>query len=320
MRRDPVLLALLVFLLFAAPLVAQDQGQDKSRPVDPKGSVVGTQDTPSAATSSDELRKAIQNPVANLISFPLENNSNFGVGPYNRIQNVLDIQPVVPVHLSTSWILITRTIMPIIYQPTTIQPVNQGAHGLGDVNPTFFLSPAKPHKIIWGVGPDFVFPTATNPLIGQGKWSVGPSLVALAQPKHFTIGVLVNNVWSFAGQANRTDVNQMLLEPFINYNMKKGWFLVTAPFITANWKGSRGNVWTVPVGGGIGRVTKLGFQPVSLEAEFYGNATYPSGTSSWSMRLQISFLFPRLTKDEEKMLLEEKLKQLEQRLPPKKSS
>jgi hypothetical protein len=162
-----------------------------------------------------------------------------------------------------------------------------------------------------------VIPTATSDILGQGKLSMGPSVVVLTQPGHWTIGSLVNNVWSVAGPDGRANVNQMLWQYFINYNLKKGWYISVSPIITANWKASSGNVWTVPVGGGIGRVMKLGFQPVNVTAQFYGNAVYPTGTSSWSMRLQIAFLFPKLTKEQQKLLLEQKLKQMEQQQPQK---
>ena len=105
-------------------------------------------------------------------------------------------------------------------------------------------------------------------------------------------------------------MNQFLLQWFVNYNMKKGWYLTTSPIITANWRASSGNVWTVPFGGGVGRIMKLGFQPVNISAQFYGNAVYPSGSSPWAMRLQFAFLFPKLSKAQEKVLLEQKLKQL----------
>jgi len=179
------------------------------------------------------------------------------------------------------------------------------------MNPTFFLSPAKPGKLIWGVGPAFVIPTATNQILGQGKLSIGPSFVALAQPGHWTVGALVNNVWSVAGSGGRPSVNQMLLQYFINYNMKKGWYLTMSPILTANWNASSGNVWTVPFGGGVGRIMKLGFQPVNLTAQFYGNAVYPAGSSPWGMRLQIAFLFPKLSPKEKELLMEEKLKELQ---------
>jgi hypothetical protein len=168
------------------------------------------------------------------------------------------------------------------------------------MNPTFFLSPSKPHKIIWGAGPALVLPTATNSLLGQGKWSIGPSAVVLAQPKHWTIGVLVNNVWSLAGQSHRPEVNQMLLQYFINYNLSKGWFLTSQPIITANWEVSSPNRWTVPFGGGVGRIMRLGAQPVNLGLQFYEVPVRPNGASSWGMRVQIAFLFPKAPKNSSK--------------------
>jgi hypothetical protein len=160
------------------------------------------------------------------------------------------------------------------------------------MTPTFFFSPAKPHRLIWGAGPVFVLPTATSKVLGQGKLSMGPSVVALVQPGHWTLGALINNVWSLAGSGGRAAVNQMTWQYFINYNLKKGWFLSSSPIVTANWKASSGNVWTVPVGGGVGRVMRLGMQPVNISAQFYGNAAHPVHGSPWSMRLQIAFLFP----------------------------
>jgi hypothetical protein len=272
---------------------------------------VWAQQTPAVEDQTGDLQKATQNPVASLISVPLQNNSNFDIGPLDRTQDVLNIQPVIPVQVSEKWNLITRVIVPLIDQPDITQQ-NLGVTGLGDTNPTFFLSPAKPGKLIWGVGPAFILPTATNSVLGQGKWSAGPSAVALVQPGPWTIGAVVNNVWSFAGQSDKPAVNQMLLQYFINYNLQKGWFTVLAPIITANWNATRGNVWTVPVGGGIGRIMKFGQQPVNLSVQFYGNAAHPAGTSPWSMRVQLAFLFPKLSKEQEKKMLAIKLKQLEQ--------
>lgn len=296
--RNKLGLSILVFFLpLTAPLIAQDT------PVAPEGTQIATEETPAAATNTDELRKAAQNPVASLISVPVQNNSNFNVGPDNRTQNILNIQPVIPMRLGDNWNLIVRAITPIIYQPTASQPLNQGASGLGDMNPSFFLSPTKPGKIIWGVGPTVVLPTATNPILGQGKWSMGPTFVALAQPSKWTLGALVNNVWSFAGQSGRPAVNQMLLQYFINYNLQKGWYITWQPTLTANWKATNGGRWVVPYGGGIGRIMKIGFQPVNLTVQFYGNAVHPAGASPWSFRFQIAFLFPKLTKEQEKMIM-----------------
>jgi hypothetical protein len=250
------------------------------------------------------LAKATQNPVASLISVPIQNNSNFGVGPYNRTQDVLNIQPVIPSRISENWMLISRIIQPIVWQPDATQNTG-GQYGIGDMNPTFFLSPAKPTKIIWGAGPAMVFPTATSTVLGQGKLSFGPSVVALVQPGHWTLGFLVNNVWSVAGSSHRPSVNQMTLQYFITYNLKKGWNINSGPIVTANWHNQAGGEsadgddtppggrWTVPFGGGVGRVTRLGFQPVNISANFYGNAIHPPGASSWGMRLQIALLFPK---------------------------
>ena len=268
----------------------------------------------SPGSNTQDLQKATQNPVASLISVPIQNNSNFGIGPFDRTQDVLNIQPVIPIKMTQDWNLILRWIAPIIWQPApgtanlevygieentpayfAAQGVQQraGVYGFGDMLPTFFFSPAAPHKLIWGAGPVFQLPTATDKVLGQGKFGIGPSLVGLLQPGHWTIGALVNNVWSVAGNSGRADVNQMSLQYFINYNLAKGWYLSSSPIITANWKASNGNVWTVPCGGGVGRVFPLGNQPVNLSGQFYGNAVHPVSGSPWGMRLQIAFLFPK---------------------------
>jgi hypothetical protein len=279
--------------------------------------LAAAQSQPAAANSAEDLQKATQNPVASLISVPVQNNSNFGIGPYDRTQNVLNIQPVIPMKATENLNLIIRWITPIIYQPApgtanlevyginentpayfAAQAVqaNAGVSGFGDMTPTFFLSPSKPHKLIVGAGPVFILPTATSKVTGQGKLSIGPSIVALLQPGNWTLGALVNNAWSVAGPSDRSSVNQMSLQYFVNYNLKKGWYLSSAPIITANWRGSGGNVWTVPFGGGVGRVMRLGFQPVNISAQFYGNAAYPTSGSPWTMRLSIAFLFPKMPK------------------------
>jgi hypothetical protein len=257
------------------------------------------------------LQKAVQNPVASLISVPLQNNANLGYGPLNRAQDVLELEPVIPFKLNDRWNLITRTILPFIWQPYPDQNTG-GEYGLGDMNPSLFLSPGKPGKLIWGAGPAIVIPTATNTILGQGKLSLGPSAVLLTQPPHWTLGLLINNVWSVAGSGGRPDVNQMLMQYFINYDLKKHWYLQSAPIITANWEASSGNEWTVPFGGGVGKIMKLGYQPINWQLEFYGNAKYPSGGSSWTFRGEIAFLFPKLSPKEKKALMEEQLRKLEE--------
>jgi hypothetical protein len=299
-----LLLSVSLFLLLNLLAFAQDK-PDSTTQAKPAATA------PSEEEQAEALQKATQNPVASLISVPLQNNANFSYGPFNRTQDVLNLEPVIPIKLSENWNLITRIVQPIVWQPYPNQNTG-GEYGLGDMNPTFFLSPGKPGKLIWGVGPAMVIPTATSTITGQGKLSLGPSVVLLAQPPHWTIGALINNVWSVAGSGGRPPVNQMLFQYFLNYNMKKGWYLQMAPIMTANWRGSSGNVWTVPIGGGVGRIMKLGFQPINWQAEFYGNAVYPTGGSSWTMRMQIAFLFPKFTPEQKKMMMEMQLKKLEQ--------
>lgn len=249
--------------------------------------------TVALADSTEELAKKAQNPVANLISLPFQNNTNFDVGSSKQTQNILNIQPVIPFNLSQDWNLITRTIVPLIWQPTTITH-NKKLFGLGDINPSFFFSPVQIGKIIWGVGPAFFIPTETNPALGTGKWSAGPAFVVLTMPGHWVFGVIANNVWSFAGSANRRSVNQMTTQPFINYNFSHGWYINSSPIITANWNAARRNIWVLPVGGGIGKIVKLShFPPMNIQVNGYYNLLTPEQIgSTWTLRVQLQFLFP----------------------------
>ncbi len=304
----------------ASEETASGAASAQAKPQSPaKAKASGEEAEANTAEAADALQKATQNPVASLISVPVQENFNFGVNPGYRTQNVVNIQPVVPVGISKDWNLIVRWIAPIVYQPIPNAPgtPETGEYGLGDMVPTFFVSPKKPGKLIWGVGPVFQLPTATNTYLGQGKLGLGPSIVVLTQPGHWTLGALANNVWSVAGDGSRPAVNQFLLQYFINYNLKKGYFITWQPTLTANWEATNGNTWTVPFGGGIGRIMKLGNQPVSLTAQFYGNAVHPEGTSSWSFRVQMAFLFPKLSNAQKEMLLKKKLNELEAQQPQK---
>ena len=268
--------------------------------------------TPAAGQqpSEEELAKQSQNPIADLISVPLQSNFYFGAGFHqNKMIYVLNVQPVIPFNLSDEWNLITRIIMPIINQPNLspsfggLVPSTTGA-GLGDFNPSFFFSPAKPGELIWGVGPTFTLPTATDRDLGAGKWSMGPTGVALRMHGPWVYGVLINNQWSVAGWGDKT-VNLMLLQWFLNYNFPGAFYLTTSPIITANWKAARaGDVWTVPLGGGIGKLFRLGDVfpleghpiaklPMNIQLQAYGNVAKPEFGPKWQLRFQIQFLFPK---------------------------
>ncbi len=255
---------------------------------------------PAASDSTLELAKKTQNPVADLISLPLQNNLNFGYGakaaPHSSsTQYVLNIQPVVPVTVTEGWNLITRPIIPVIRQPDLID--GGDTWGLADIQLQTYLSPAAASKVIWGVGPVLQIPSATDgKKLGTQKWSAGPGAVLLTMPGKWVVGGLVNNLWSFAGDSDREDVNLMTAQPFVNYNFPKGWYVSTAPVITANWKADGSdNTWTVPVGGGGGRLIRIGKLPVNLQAQAYYNVVKPDDapTADWTLRLQVQFLFPK---------------------------
>jgi hypothetical protein len=234
---------------------------------------------------------------------------------------------VIPINAGKDWNLIIRWITPVIYQPVGVpQPhpkpetllLRSPASMASETCNRHFSSPLRRGKVIGGVGPQLLLPTATKTgVLGQGKFGMGPTAVLLVQPGKWTVGALVNNVWSVAGHSNLRDVNQFLLQYFINYNLSKGWYLTWQPTLTANWEATNCGRWVVPFGGGVGRIMKLGFQPVNVGIQFYGNAVHPPGGSPWSLRLQIAFLFPKLTKQQQKMLMEQKLKQMEQEQPSK---
>lgn len=245
-----------------------------------------------AGEGEGELAKAAQNPIADMISLPFQNNMNFNVGPDEEIQNILNIQPVAPISLNEDWNLITRTIMPVIWQPEFI-PGEGRTFGLGDINFTGFFSPANPGKLVWGAGPVIVFPSATDEMLGTGKWSMGPSAVGLFMEGPWVCGLLMNNVWSFAGTDHRGDVNQMLLQYFINYNLRDGWYLVSAPIITANWEANSGNKWTVPIGAGGGKILRVGKLPLNCSVQAFYTPEKPRYGPDWTLRMQVQFLFPK---------------------------
>src|SRR5262245_51172308 len=252
--------------------------------------------------SNDELAKETQNPIADLISVPFQNNFNFNTGPDDRTVWIMNIQPVVPIPLSSHWNLITRTIMPIINQPS-LAPGIDHAFGLGDINPTLFLSPVGSKEFIWGAGPTFTFPTATRRELGSGKWSAGPAAVALTMQGPWVAGILVNNQWSFAGWGDH-DVNELLMQPFVNYNFGEGWYAVTAPILTADWTAAKGNQWTVPLGLGGGRLFRLhdlvgdslgdlGKLPINTQLQAFYNAVRPDFEPDCQLRFQVQLPFPR---------------------------
>jgi hypothetical protein len=253
--------------------------------------------TPFAEEGGGDLRSAVQNPISSLISLPFK--FTFDGGADNGDAAILNINPVVPITVG-DWNLVNRALIPIadvdgaVKRPDAPNPDSgNGATGLGDINYSVYFSPVEYDKVIWGVGPSLNLPTATNDQLGSGKWSAGVTGVALTLPGWGSYGILGRQLWSFAGDSDRRRVNQTLIEPFLNYNLKEGWFLLTDLVITANWKNDSDDRWTVPLGGGFGRVFKVGKQAINSRLEAYYNVVQPDGAPDWQVSFTWQFLFPK---------------------------
>jgi len=235
--------------------------------------------------TAEELAKMAQNPLANMMSFPFQNNTTFGMGDFDRTSNVLNFQPVLPFFNGR---LITRTIIPIISQPVG---ENDNLSGVGDITFTAFYSPSSKGGLIWGIGPAIVVPTMND--VSTRKWSAAPSVVLLKMTKKVVYGFVWNNIWSFAGDEDANDVNSMLFQYFFNYNIPKGWYLTTGPVVTANWEASDGNKWVVPFGGGGGKIVKIATIPVNLQAQAFYNAIKPDGYGGFTSRFQVQIMLSK---------------------------
>ncbi len=286
-RSPYTFLALVALALMLAPVMSLAEDN---------GGYIGDGHVDSGEDESAELARAVQNPIADLISLPFQNNTNFDFGPREKTQNVLNIQPVIPISLSEDWLVITRTIVPIVSQPS-LSPGQDRKTGLGDIVFTAFLSPSEQDlwigkKVLWGVGPAILLPTATDDQLGPGELGAGPSAVFIAMPGKWVIGSLFSQIWSFTGDS---DVSTFTWQPFVNYNLANGWYLTSSPLVTANWKASASDTWTVPLGGGLGRVFRLGsLPPMNLSLAAFYNVENPRNVGpDWTLRFTFQLLFPR---------------------------
>jgi hypothetical protein len=244
------------------------------------------------AQGASDLAKASQNPIGDLVSLPFQFNFNGGGGLTDgrSILNV-NFQPVLPLAIGENWNVVVRTIVPYLSIPG---PGLTRFTGFGDVQQQLFFTPAHPGGLIWGVGPVFSFPTATNELATTGSWAVGPGVVLLKMAGSFVLGVVAFNVWTFADNDHvQPEVNSLTFQPFINYNMADGWALGFSPIITANWDAPDGEEWTVPLGLGITKVTAIGSRPVSLGIFYYNNVERPAGATKTQIKFAVSLLFPK---------------------------
>lgn len=247
-----------------------------------------------AELSAEELAKLAQNPVGNLVSMPFQNNTNLNYGPEKKTQNILNIQPVIPVSVNEDWNIITRTILPVVSQPA-LYPGDDRTNGLGDTVFTAFLSPAKPGSVIWGAGPVVQLPTNTDSQLGNRNWGMGLSGVVLhlEHGSPWVYGMLVNNIWSLSDSGTGGSYNNATIQPFINYNFPSGLYLTSAPIITANWKAENSQRWVVPLGGGVGKIFHIGKLPVNTQLSAYYNVVTPDNGANWQIRAQIQFMFPK---------------------------
>jgi hypothetical protein len=249
---------------------------------------------PVFAQDTTSIAREAKNPLANLINLQFLYDANLNIGPQDKTQDIFTIQPVIPFSVSANWSVITRTIFPLIAQPG-LSADESWTRGPGDTQLSAFLSPARTGRLVWGVGPVLQIPSASNDVLGQGKWGAGPTAAAQWSGELWTFGALINNIWSFAGDASRPAVNQMQLEPEVNYNFRRdpNGYLTFTPTITANWKAEGSERWTVPVSLGFGQLVKFGKQSVNLQATAYYNVVAPAGSPNWTLELEVQFLFPQ---------------------------
>ncbi len=239
------------------------------------------------AQESADLSHATANPLANFMSFPIQSNNDFGIGQFDRTRNVLNIQPVVPL---ANGRFIARAIFPIVWLPDMAAESGTFSSGLSDILLTAFYTPAA-GTVMWGVGPVLEIPSGGENR-GTQKWSLGASAVAVGQTGGWTLGILVNNVWSIAGDSQRGSVSRGLVQYFITRQLGDGWSVSTSPIISVNWKAAEGQRWVVPFGAGVGKLTIIGRLPVSASVGAFYNVVKPDVGADWQFRVSASVLLP----------------------------
>ena len=239
---------------------------------------------------AQELAKKLSNPVASLISFPLQGNFDFGMGTGSGWRYTLNVQPVIPIKLNENWNVISRTIIPVIHQSNVTGP-GTSQSGLGDLTQSFFFSPNKSEPFIWAVGPALLLPTATDAQLGTQKFGLGPTALILKQVRGWTYGILANHIWSVAGKSSRSDVSATFLQPFLAYTNRQAWTYTINTESTYDWVS---NSWSVPINPLVSKLVRFGKQPMSFGGGIKCWVKNPTGgPENCSIRIVITALFPK---------------------------
>jgi len=244
------------------------------------------------APDAEALAKKLANPISDMVSIPFQFNWDQGVGPNDEPRFVLNIQPVVPFKISEKWNLIARWILPYVGQPV-LTTGGESASGFSDIVFSTFFSPRESKGAIWGVGPVLALPTTTDPLLGSGKWSAGPTFVILKQSGPWTYGALANHLWSIADatDAPRSDVDQSYVQPFLAHGWKNGATLTLSSESSANWEASS-DKWTVPVIVQLSKITRLGPFPFSVGGGLGYYVEKPQDGPEWKLRMAFTVILP----------------------------
>ena len=282
---------LMTCLLTCAPAHAQEAAPDDGAKSEYARRV--DHDTVREA-GEDDIARESENPIGNLTVLPFENYTNFGVGPHPGTQNILEFEPVVPIHIGPDWTVINRAIIPAVWNPD-LSPAPSVPQAIAPTDYSAFLSPSHPvNGWTVGAGPIVQLPTATSPTVGSSVWGLGPTAVVVKTTEHVVAGLLVNQVWSLGGVDTGPGGRRyatFLVEPFFNYNFGHGWFINAAPIITCNEDGS-GRKWTVPIGGSAGRIIKLGGKlPVKFSLGGYYNIVSPQYGAKWQLESTVAVIF-----------------------------
>jgi hypothetical protein len=251
----------------------------------------GTGQAAASTSSTEDLAKKSQNPIADMMSVPFQYNLYTHGALGNSTMSVLNIQPVIPTSLNKDWNLIARAIVPLINMPTSKGNIS----GTGDSTLSFFFSPKNTGATTWGGGPVFQIPTASDAALGTQTFGIGPTAVIVKMDKQWVYGALANYIFSVGNSSTGLRTNMLFVQPFINYNLpqRRGMAISFSPGITCDFTRDPGDQWTVPLGLGVSQIFKIGKQPMSFMVGAYYNIVRPVNAPEWNYRFQLTFLFPK---------------------------